>query len=249
MVFQDVLENAGMHIYYFLQPKELFSFGICSRKLWNDIIHDKLAMVCKYHLLPLQLGARTNYLAEFRERISFSDKAALLEHVLDKVEAAGLVLADTTTMDESRSRAREVLVLGDGNTSTAKFCALNRGDEIKSSSLLPITVECHYQHSIEKDSAISWVEYILDRDACKNKNGSDRLTYQFIKEWLDFLFSCRPDGSFGMWRWSCKHPKLNGHGIAGVGVTRTITNDECSGGDDDYAENTNALEIRLTRIH
>ena len=238
-VFQDVLEKAGMHIYCCLQPKELFSFGMCCHKLWNDIIHNKLAMTCKYHLLPLQLGVGTNYLAEIRERSSFSDKTSLLEHVLDKAENAGLVLADTTTVDESRSRARDVLVLGDINTSTAKFCALNRGDEIKSRSLLPITVECHYQRRIEKNSAFSWVEYILDRDACKNKNGRDRKTYLFIKVWLDFLFSYRDDASFGMWRWSCKHPKLNGHGIAGVGVTRTII---ANGGVDN-------LEIRLTRIY
>jgi len=37
-VFQDVLEKAGMNIYYYLQPKELFSFGMCCHKLWNDII-------------------------------------------------------------------------------------------------------------------------------------------------------------------------------------------------------------------
>ena len=237
-VFQDVLEKAGMHIYYYLQPKELFSFVICCHNLWNDIIHDKLAMICKYHLLPLQLGVGTNYLAEIRERSSFSDKATLLEHVLDKAENAGLVLADTKTVDASRIRARDVLVLGDVNTSTAKFCALNRGDEIKSSSLLPITVECYYQRRTEKNSAISWVEYILDRDACKNKNCRDRTAYLFIKEWLNFLFSYRDDISFGMWRWSCKHPKLNGHGIAGVGVTTNIAN----GGDDN-------LEIRLTRFY
>jgi hypothetical protein len=125
-------KKQGCTFYYYLQPKELFSLGICSHKLWTEIIHNKLAMVCKYHLLPLQLGVGTNYLAEFYERISFTDKATLLEHVLDKAETAGLVLTNTTTMDKSWSRARDTLVLGNVNTSTAKFCALNRGDEVNS---------------------------------------------------------------------------------------------------------------------
>ena len=64
-------------------------------------------MVCKYHLLLLQLGVGTNYLAEFRERISFSDKATLLEHVLDKAETAGLVI-----IIPDQSEANILLTLG-----------------------------------------------------------------------------------------------------------------------------------------
>ena len=226
-------KSGDAHLLLFAAERIILLWHVLSQALeWHYC-------VCKYHLLSLQLGVRTNYLAEICESSSFSDKATLLEHVLDKAENAGLVLADTTTVDESRSRARDVLLLSNVNTSTAKFCALNRGDEIKSRYLLPITVECHYQRRIEKNSAFSWVEYILDRDACKNTNGRDRKTYLFIKVWLEFLFSNSDDASFGMWRWSCKHPKLNGHGIAGVGVTRTII---ANGGYDN-------LEICLARIY
>eukprot|EP00571_Detonula_confervacea_P017241 CAMPEP_0172312046 /NCGR_PEP_ID=MMETSP1058-20130122/16472_1 /TAXON_ID=83371 /ORGANISM="Detonula confervacea, Strain CCMP 353" /LENGTH=245 /DNA_ID=CAMNT_0013025391 /DNA_START=118 /DNA_END=855 /DNA_ORIENTATION=- len=233
--FQDVLENVGMNIYYYLHPKDLFSFGSCSRQLWNDIIHNKLAKICMHHL-PLHLGVGTNYLAEFCKGHSFSDKAELLEYVLDKTEAAKLMIVDTNTMEESRSRAREVL-LGDDNKSTAKFYAPNRNDSNNLlSHPLQCTVECHYQNVIEKCSAMSWVKYILDRDAFK-KNRKDKDTCQFIKAWLDFLFSQR-NIDFGMWRWSCKHGNLNGHGIAGVGVMLITVDSEGI---------NNTMEIRLAR--
>ena len=243
IMFQDVLENVGMPIYYYLHPKDLSSLSSCNRHLRNDmIVHssNKLAKICIHHL-PLQLGAGSNYLAEFHEGHSFSDKEALLNHVLDKTEAANLVLVDTRTVVESRSRAREVLLLpGNGNEykSTAKFhtlCNYNENDD-RSIALLPaITVECYYQREIEKRSAISWANYNLDRDACK-RSDADKETYQFIQAWLNCLFSRNNNDNsmtFGMWRWSCKHRDLNGHGIAGVGVMITTA--------------TTTMEVRLTR--
>mmetsp|Transcript_2002 Transcript_2002/g.3548 ORF Transcript_2002/g.3548 Transcript_2002/m.3548 type:complete len:90 (+) Transcript_2002:116-385(+) len=85
-----------------------------------------------------------------------------------------------------------------------------------------------------KRSAISWANYNLDRDACK-RSSADKETYQFIQAWLNCLFSRNNDNNmtFGMWRWSCKHGDLNGHGIAGVGVMITTA--------------TTTMEVRLTR--
>ena len=226
-MLQDISENVGMQIYLFLHPKDLLHFSLCSRHFWNDIARNKLAQICGYHL-PLQLGVGTNYFAEFREEHSFSSKAELLEYVLDKAEAAGLLLVDAASIEESRSMAREML-LGDNDTkSTAKF--------YHNTILPPITVECHYDGRIGKDSATSWANYISDRDACR-QNKKDRGTYKIIKAWLDFLFSQR-NIDYGIWRWSCKHRTLNGHGIAGVGVMIMTTS---SGGTND------TLEVRLTR--
>lgn len=244
IVLQDVLDNVGMQIYYYLHPKDLFSLGSCSRHLRNDVVHSKLDKICIHHL-PLQLGAATNYLAEFREGHSFSDKEELLNHVLDKTEAAKLVLVDTRTVKESRSRAREVLLLGNDYKSTAKFHALH--DKNDNLIALPTTVECYYQNGIEKRSAISWANYNLDRDACK-RNGADKETYQFIQAWLNCIFSRNDNRTFGMWRWSCKHRDLNGHGIAGVGVMITSTTTTLLGADAEGANNsTTIMEVRLTR--
>ena len=117
------------------------------------------------------------------------------------------------------------------------------------------TIECHYQWGIEKSSALSWVKYILNRDACK-KNVRDRETNQLIGDWLKFLFallhSSRTNNNlvtFGMWRWSCKNPNLYGHGIAGVGVMIDIQQQQqqqqSSGHDNSTTSHT--FEVRLTR--
>lgn len=240
--------DVSMQIYHYLHPKDLFCFFSCSHSMRNFIIHhgNKMAKICMHHL-PLQLGAETNYQVDFIQGNSFSSKSMLLDHVLNKTEAANLLLIDANTMEESRRRARELLLHGTGQKSTAKF---NPQNNEHTASPAAVTVECHYQNNITKSSASCWVNYILDRDACKS-SGKDREIHRFVKAWLDCLFSSshhqhpsENDCVFGMWRWTCKHQKLNGHGIAGVGVTircAAASTAECQQGTDDV------MELRLTR--
>ena len=58
--------------------------------------------------LPLQIGIGTNYIADFVEGISFHNQEDLLDFILDKTEVACLLFDGTTTIEESRSRAREM---------------------------------------------------------------------------------------------------------------------------------------------
>lgn len=243
---EEILVNVGLQIYCYLHPKDLLSFSLCNREyLWNDIIRDKLFKICSMHHLPLNLGVGTNYLAEFKEGCSFLDKAHLLDFVLDMTERADLLLVDTVSMDESRMGAREAL-LGDDNSdnSTLKFYSNSSNNNNSMERNITITVDCHYQSTTNKDSAISWTKYILDRDACK-RSIKDKKTQRLIWAWLNMMFAQSNNSnistvSFGLWRWTCKHQKLNGQGIAGVGVLFMKT---------DSNENTNDeyLELRLTR--
>lgn len=216
MMLQDVLETVNIRIYQYLHPKDLISLATCSRHLWNDIIQ-QLDVICVRHL-PLTLGTRTNYIGELIIGSSFLSKAELLDFVMSKAEDANLLLVDTTTMEESRSMAMD-LFLGEGqNSTTAKCYSLDTSDGRIS------TIECNYRCNIEKQTATSWIHYICDRNAFKT-NARDRDTYEFMKAWLDLLVSLQFNSSiiqhsnnhvvvsFKMWRWSCKHPKLNGQGI------------------------------------
>ena len=248
-LLQDILLGSiCLHIYQYLHPKDLSSLlATCNHELWNDIVvRHKIATICMSHL-PLQIGIGTNYIADFVEGISFHSQEDLLDFILDKTEVANLLFDGTTTIEESRSRAREML-LPTIRCQHARFYTPN--------DMFSTTIECHYQWGIEKSSALSWVKYILNRDACK-KNVRDRETNQLIGDWLKFLFallhSSRTNNNlvtFGMWRWSCKNPNLYGHGIAGVGVMIDIQQQQqqqqqSSGHDNSTTSHT--FEVRLTR--
>ena len=236
-LFDDVLVNVGMHIYHYLMPRELLALGSCNHELWNNIIRDKLLQICMYHLLPLRLGVRTNYLAVFHEVSKFEDREELVEYVLDKTVAAGLVIDGTATVEESRNWAREELLNGVVHAPVSgKF-------------IYDLSIECNYHALIGKNNALSWVKYILDRNALLPSHVDGRRKYWFFWDWLNFISSYSNDVSFGVWRWTCKgHPKIRP--IAGVGVTFTIPNDGRFG-DGDAAKRLNAttLEIRLTRLY
>ena len=109
-LLQDILLGSiCLHIYQYLHPKDLSSLlATCNHELWNDIVvRHKIATICMSHL-PLQIGIGTNYIADFVEGISFHNQEDLLDFILDKTEVANLLFDGTTTIEESRNRAREM---------------------------------------------------------------------------------------------------------------------------------------------
>ena len=251
MMLQDVLETVNIRIYQYLHPKDLISLATCSHHHWNDIIQ-QLDVICVRHL-PLTLGTRTNYIGELRIGSSFLSKAELLDFVMSKAEDANLLLVDTTTMEESRSRAMDLFLGERQNSTTAKCYSLDTSDGRIS------TIECNYRCNIEKQTATSWIHYILDRF---KRNVRDRHTYEFMKAWLDLLVSLQFNSSiiqhsnnpvvvsFKIWRWSCKHPKLNGQGIAGVGLTIDMQRNLDATSEGNATEKSNnIIELRLTRMY
>lgn len=262
VLHQTLGNDVGMQIYRYLHPKDLCSVGSCNRQLRDGIIRrNKLAAICLQHL-PLQLGAGTNYSVKLREGASFASKEILFEHVMEKLETARLVHVDVGTrpvflqaremLDASRTRARAVLLRDDANST--KFHELppladdNEAADIGAmlNNLIKstITVECYYHPTVERSIAIYWLDYCLNRDACR-KSAEDRKTNQFVKEWLACLTSKR-NVEFGLWRWTCRHRNLNSlGGILGVGVMITIP----SGGGDSERENNITIEVCLTRMY
>jgi hypothetical protein len=109
VLFNDVVDNVGMQIYYYLWPRELLALGLCNHELWNKVISDKLLQICMYHVLPLRLG-KTNYLADFHEASKFINRTELVEYVLDKTMDAGIVFDPYTTVEESQHWARDQLL-------------------------------------------------------------------------------------------------------------------------------------------
>ena len=144
----------------------------------------------------------------------------MLEFVLDKTEVAGIWLVDTTTAEESRRKTRENII--DNELISSRFYPI--GSTSPKVLTTPTIIECKYEREMYKVSASSWVDQIINRSTFRGDKN-----FQFICSWLDFLFAqqssnvdetrtMRPNPNLGMWSWSCKHPKLNGQGIAGFGV-------------------------------
>jgi len=216
-MIDEVVDTIGIQIYQYLHPKDLFFLSICNHKLYNDIVHKKLAEICISHL-PLQLGAGTNYLGTFKEGASFGSKEELLKLLLDKTEVADILLENTTTTEESRRLAKEKILGG------ITYCLFYpRGvDNPTFATATCTTTECHYRWGVLDGVASSWVDQIINRSTFRK----DKETHTLINSWLDFLLAIGGSDrrnessviSFGMWSWSCKHPKLNGQGIAGTGV-------------------------------
>ena len=224
-------------MYYYLWPRELFALGLCNHDLWNKVISDKLLQLCMYHLLPLRLG-KTNYLADFHDESKFVNRTELVEYVLDKTMDAGLMIDKTTSVEESQCIVRQGLLIGGAVTFPVSGTLFT----------YKLSIECSHDTLLEKNHALNWVKYILDRDALLSKYDDGWKTYRFIWDWLNFIGSYRNDVTFGVWRWTCKgHTKIRP--IAGVGVTFTIPNDgRCS--DVDAANRLNTrLEIRMTRLY
>ena len=236
-MIDEVVDTIGIQIYQYLHPKDLFFLSICNHKLYNDIVHQKLAEICISHL-PLHLGKGTNYLGTFREGTSFGSKEELLEFVLDKKEEADILLQGTTTVEESRRLAREKILdytatpgysphwcfYAPRGTSSSKGGGVVRRMDISAIGvppplIMPTTIDCHYDWEAGHRVASNWVDQIMDRSTFRK----DKETYALIKSWIDFLFAIRNTNIwFGTWRWSCKHSKLNGRGIAGSGVMISI---------------------------
>jgi len=245
VVFQDVLETVGMQVYYHLHPEDLFRLGLCGRHFWDEISRGSTRILAQH--LPLRLGVGTNYLVEFREGRSFSCKGDVAEHVLDKAEAAGLLMFGTASAEESRRLGTRSLAVGPARTNTSKF--YSRSESILNpNNRQTTTVECSYISSTGSAVAASWASYILNRDACK-RTTEDRETYRFVKAWLDFLSSQRST-TLRKWSWSCKHQALNGRGIAGAGVIiRRATSEEATSSEEENIAAVHTLEVRLTRIY
>jgi len=249
-MIDEVVDTIGIQLYQYLHPKDLFYLSICNHKLYNDIVHKKLAEICISHL-PLQLGKGTNYLGTFKEGASSGSKEELLEFVLDKTEAADIVIKGTSTFEESRHKTRENII--DNSDTSGRFYP--RGNP---TYIIPIIIECKYEWSTENSVASSWVDHILNRSTFRGDKKKyvpfrkDKKTYAIIKSWLDFLFAIQNSNryenmiSFGMWSWKCNHPKLKGQGIAGMGVMMNIQHQNGNG---EEGNNDKIVEISFTRSY
>lgn len=203
-----------------------------------------MAEICISHL-PLQLGKGTNYLGTFKEGASFGSKEELLKLLLDKTEVADILLENTTTTEESRRLAKEKILGG------ITYCLFYpRGSTSNYATATCTTTECHYRWGVLDGVASSWVDQIINRSTFRK----DKKTYALIKSWIDFLFAIggserRHESSmisFGMWSWSCKHPKLNGQGIVGTAVMIKI---QQQNGEEEDSNSNKIIEISFERSY
>ena len=220
---------------------------------------------------------------------SYNSKEEFVNDVLDRLHTSHLQIVGTNSIQDSKKRAREMFINQD--RSSAMFydattrrgsndaADMNNNDDIivnnnnnnnnggpaSNQSSSWITAECHYQSNATKDSATAWIDYILNRDACK-RNSMDRCNNRFIRDWLRCILSLQRQqqrsqeeeqqqqliGSntnnnniqIQIWRWGCKHSLLKGKGVSGVGVmiSTLSSSSSSSGGCED-------LELCLTRLY
>ena len=247
MALQDVLDSVGLLICGHLRPRELYALGSCSRRLRETILDPvQLAKICMDQL-PLRLGGGTNYRAEFRAGCSFSNKEELLDFVLGKADVANLVLEGAETREESRRRAREMLLYGRG--AYQSFATFHEREDGPIVSIAPrnVTVECQYHREEQTNHSRNWAKYILDRSEFR-RAPKDREAIGLVDEWLDCFFSLGEGILFRSWRWSIRHPTLNGSGIMGTGVVIVVGQDDAAEGGGRSTANA-TVELCRTRLY
>eukprot|EP01082_Thalassiosira_pseudonana_P009981 g8842.t1 g8842 contig34:247820-248422(-) len=106
--------------------------------------------------------------------------------------------------------------------------------DTNSSFDLETSVEYHHHDEIDNESALHWVNYILDRDACRNGKGKG--SFNFVREWLRYVISQR-DVYIGLWRWNLNNRNLHAQGMFGVGVKISTLEPRAE------------MELRLTRLY
>lgn len=124
-----------------------------------------------------------------------------MNDVLDRLHTSHLQIVGSNSIQDSMEKAREMFIDQDRSsamfydaTTTSYTADLNNNvvannPRIASSNPKWITVECHYQtNNVTKDSATAWIDYILNRDACK-RNSVDRCNNKFVKDWLRCILS------------------------------------------------------------
>lgn len=248
----SLLETVGIQVSIcYLQPSDLFSLSLTSHQLHDTIIHTTTLIQTIQHHLPIQLGVSTNYLAELREshNNTYRSKTEIVTHVLDQLHNSQLLLLNTNSTQESEERAKK-LFLNQGKSSVMCYAA----DDTRK---MAGTVECHFQSNATTEAAAAWIDYILNRDACK-RYGQDRARNKMIRDWLMFILSSlqrnttnnsNNNSNIQIWRWGCKHSNLSGKGVSGVGVRIVSSFSSSCSVDDSELQQQLELELRLTRLY
>jgi hypothetical protein len=234
---------------------------------------------------------KTNYLVEWKVGCTYHFKEEFVNDVLDKLHTSHLQIVGTNSIQDSKKKAKEMFInqdrssvmFYDATTRRGSNAAdMNNNDDIivnnnnnnnggpaSNQSSSWITVECHYQSNATKDSATAWIDYILNRDACK-RNSVDRCNNRFIRDWLrcilllqrqqqrsqeeaqeeeqqQQLIGSAPNNNnihIQIWRWGCKHSLLKGKGVSGVGVMISTLSSSSSS-----SVGCEDLELCLTRLY
>jgi hypothetical protein len=201
----------------------------------------------------------------------FHSKGELVNHVVNRLHNSQLLLVDTTSIHDSEEKAKQWLI--HQNKSSAMFydasstnnqnrngnTATNHdnGGTNNNNGPQKIMAECHFQSHANPESATAWINYILNRDACK-RYGTDRIQNRYIRDWLMCILSSlqqqpqqptlssnnhnrNNNNNIQIWRWGCKHSNLSGKGVSGVGVMIRSSSSA--------AVADQKVELRLTRLY
>ena len=261
----SLLETVGIEVVAcYLHPSDLLSIGLTSSQLHDAIlVPNVLIQLCIQHHLPIKLGVSTNYLVEFIEshptitnNSRHRSKRELVTYVLKKLHSSQLLLVDTNSVQESEERAKK-LFIDEDKSSVSCYAASDdhRQQTTTTATTTTATVECHFQSNATNNFAIAWIDYILNRDACK-RYGKDVANNKFIRDWLMLILASLSlqqqqhqqrtenvnSNNIQIWRWGCKHSNLSGKGVSGVGVMISSSMD---------ASELQHLQIvlRLTRLY
>eukprot|EP00986_Skeletonema_menzelii_P021429 scaffold34509_cov148-Skeletonema_menzelii.AAC.3 len=254
----SLLETVGIEVVAcYLHPSDLFSIGLTSHQLHDTIHQTNILIQLCIQYLPIRLGVGTNYLAELIEshpKNSYRSKRELVAHVLDKLHSSQLLLVETNSVHDSEQRAKKLFIDEDKSSVLCYAAADDHLRRTTTTTTTTTTVECHFQPNATNVSAIAWMDYILNRDACK-RYGNDGASNKFIRDWLMLILSSSStvnrteinssnNSSIQIWRWGCKHSNLSGKGISGAGVIMASSMD-----DSELQLQQLQIELRLTRLY
>ena len=207
--FEDILDIVGIEIYTYLVPTELFFVSLCNKDKLSDV-KKQLFKVCTRHL-PLKLGNETDIFISFSKGRSFASKERLIDHVLSKIETAGMRVPGTKTVEESLTNARGKL-LGSNcvelQVSVFKKC---------------LATSFYHREGISFGYAAERIKRMLYEDPCKNGAEKDVQLHNFIRDWMFCILSMKQNDGLiiGQWVW-----QLVRYGSIGRGIMMSIPESE-----------------------
>lgn len=206
----NVLDAIGIEVYKYLLPKDLLSFSFANHRIFDEVSKG-LIQTCLRQLPPNFACSGMDHSIAFSDRHSFPEKDSLREHLLNKIETAELKLVGTEeeTMEESLTRAREILSVKKG----AKF--YSHKSTLPDHLQLEFTSAGYHHEKDNKEVAASRSEYILSRMAMEGEDVSKHIPT--VKTWIDYILSQNHIVA-GTWFWSCRHRNLDFQGVEGKGV-------------------------------
>lgn len=203
-----------IEIYSYLRPRELCRLSMGNHE-FSRYIRRNIHTVLRHHMPLALVNESTQDSIYISGRHSFTSGESLQDYVVQKIDAAGIMVKDTRTKRESKEVAHQLLggqnwchvVLPESSHSLCRHarveCKFDRVDVARAKMIVGI-----YESSVVlQDLESLWA-------------------HRTIMDWLRYLLSMR-NMKIEHWHWLANHPNFRGGSVQGTGIMVTTPWGEC----------------------